>query len=228
MSHASSDAVMDPVRACPHSLQFRLGIQFRIPNRAPPSLASLLPARYLRIQVASPPPNRVDGSSWQSGLRVHDHTENGRKFDASDPTWRQAEVFPLEGISPLDQPAPETLVLDQWLAVRSVPPTAAIPTTFTLTVPSLRSVGMTNHFLSVPYPAPVVDGKELKVAGVTYFCEEVLSLTGEAKDWIAVSFDRFWPPERASADYIVAVDACPKTETGANDNRVPWKINPWW
>lgn len=226
MSHPSSDAVMDPVRACRHSLQFRLGVQFRLPDRAPPSLESLLPARYLRIQVASPPPRRIDGSRWQDGLRVHDDTENGREFDASDPTWKQSGVFPLEGIAPLDQPPPETLVLDQWLAVRAVPPTAALTNTFTLMASSLPSVGTTNHFLSVPYPAPVVDGKQLEVAGVTYYCQEVLPLTRGAKDWIAVSFDRFWPPERASADYIIAVEACP--EPNGEAGRVPWKINPWW
>jgi hypothetical protein len=226
MSHPSSDAVMDPVRACPHSLEFRLGVQLRLPDRAPPSLESQLPARYLRIQVASPPPRRIDGSRWQDGLRVHDDSENGREFDASDPTWKQSGVFPLEGISPLDQPPPETLVVDRWLAVRAVPPPAALTTTFTMTVPSLGSVGTTNHFISVPYPVPVVDGKELEVAGVTYYCEEVLPLTGEPKDWIAVSFDRFWPPERASADYIIAVEACREPDAGAG--RVPWKINPWW
>ena len=116
MSHAVSDAVMD-LRVCPDSLHFRLGVQFRIPDQAPPSLESLLPARYLRIQVASPPPRRIDGSRWQDGLRVRDGTKNGREFDADDPTWKKSGVFPLEGISPLDQPPPDTLVLDRWLAV---------------------------------------------------------------------------------------------------------------
>jgi hypothetical protein len=131
MSHAVSDALIDPVRACRHSLQFRLGVQFHTPGKVPP-LESLLPARYLRIQVASLPPDRIDGSRWQDGLRVHDGTKNGREFDESDPTWKQSGVFPLGGISPLDQPSPDTLVLDRWLDVPAVPPTAALTTTFTL------------------------------------------------------------------------------------------------
>ena len=221
MSHAVSDAVMD-LRVCPDSLHFRLGVQFRIPDQAPPSLESLLPARYLRIQVASPPPRRIDGSRWQDGLRVRDGTKNGREFDADDPTWKKSGVFPLEGISPLDQPPPDTLVLDRWLAVPAVPPTAALTTTFLLKDPS-----PSNDFISVHYPAPVVDGKELEVAGVHYYCEGVFPLTGEAKKkWVAVSLARFFPRERTSADYIVAVEACPEPTVRAS--QVPWKINPWW
>jgi hypothetical protein len=225
MSHAVSDAVIDQVRACPDSIRFRLGLQFYSPGRVPP-LERLLPARYLRIQAASPPPGRIDDSGWQDGLRVYDGTENGREFDASDPTWKQSGVFPLEGISPLDQPPPDTLVLDRWLAVPAVPPTAALTTTFTLTPPKRGSVGTTNHFISVDYPMPVGDGEGPKVAGVAYYCEAVLRFTRKAEDWIALSFSRFYPHERQSADYIIAVEACPEPLVPASE--VHWEINPWW
>jgi hypothetical protein len=237
MSHAVSDALIDPVRACRHSLQFRLGVQFHTPGKVPP-LESLLPARYLRIQVASLPPDRIDGSRWQDGLRVHDGTKNGREFDESDPTWKQSGVFPLGGISPLDQPSPDTLVLDRWLDVPAVPPTAALTTTFTLITdrrqrssvinslpPKPGSAETTNHFISLPYPAPVVDGEELEVASVAYYREAVLPFTPEAKDWIALSLSRFYPPERETADYIIAVESCHESIAG---DRVPWKTNPWW
>jgi hypothetical protein len=225
MGHAVSDAVIDQVRACPHSLQFRLGLQFRRPENQAPLLESPLPARYLRIQAASPPPRRIDRSRWQKGLRVYDGTENGRKFDASDPSWRQSGVFPLEGISPLDQPPSNTIVLDQWLDIPAVAPAAALTTTFTLTPPKPRSAETTNHFISVAYPMPVVSGGELEVAGVTYYREAVLPLT-EAKDWIALSFSQFYPHDRESADYIIEVETC--SEHPALASQVPWEIIPSW
>jgi hypothetical protein len=221
MSHAVSDAVIDQVRVDPRGIRFRLGVEFYQPDQVPPS-ESLLPARYLRIQAASPPPDRIDGSRWQDGLRVYNGTKNGRAFDASDPTWKQSGVFPLEGISPLDQPPPSTLVLDQWLTVPVVPPTAALTTTFTLTPPKLGSVEPTNHFISVAYPMLIGDGQGPEVARVAYYREVVLGLTGEAKDWIALSFSRFYPRERQSADYIIAVEVSPALA------QVHWKTNPWW
>jgi hypothetical protein len=194
---------MDPVRAFPRSLQFQLGIEFRFPDRPPPPPDSLLPARYLRIQVASPPPDRVDGSPWYKGLRVYDDDGSDREFDPHA-AWKQSSVFPLEGISPFGQPPPETIVFDQWVRVPAVPPTAALTTAFTLIAPDKPDVP-SNHFLSIPYPRPTIDGVELKVSGVNYHTEGVLDFTSDVGAWIAVSFDRFWPPERASADYVVAV-----------------------
>jgi hypothetical protein len=231
VSHASSDGVMDVVRACPDRIQFRFGLEFRIPNRPRAAAASPLPARYLRIQAAWPPPRRVDGSSWQDGLFV----DGGRPFRAADMGWRDAGVFPLEGNPPLDQPRPDTVILDRWLAVPEVPPTAAATAAiFDLTLPGQR--GKTNHFLSVPYAPPTVNGQDVAVTGVTYFCRKALPWTrplnqrnkDPERNYVAVSFDRFWPPERASADYIIVIEDCAEPQFHPDeDGLLPWPANPW-
>jgi hypothetical protein len=211
MGHGAGDAVLDPVRATTRSLQFRLGIEFRFPDRPPAPPESLLPARYLQIQVASPPPDRIDGSPWYSGLRVYDNDGGDREFIPEDATWKQTGVFPREGISPFGQPQPETLVYDRWVRIAAVPPVAALTTAFALTDPDQPDPD-SNHFLSIPYPRPTIGGTELTVAGVNYYTEGTLDFTKNADKWIAVSFDRFWPPERASADYVVEVKALAKQQ----------------
>jgi hypothetical protein len=231
MSHASSDGVMQPVRACRHLIQFRFGLEFRVPRRARASSRAPLPARYVRIQAAWPPPRRIDRSDWQDGLVL----EGGRPFEAADKAWRNSGVLPVEGIAPLDQPPPASVVLDRWLRVPMVPPAAAATETFTLTLPGRKgSREKTNHFLSVPYPPPEVDGRMLAVAGVTYSCREAPFWTrilndqdhkDAEQDYVAVSFDRFWPPERASADYIVVIEDC-GTQAGIHD-LLPWTIDRW-
>ena len=85
-------------------------------------------------------------------------------------------------------------------------PTAALTTAFALIDPDERTPGA-NHFLSVPYPRPSDGGEELKVAAVNYFWEGTLPLKGDVRPWIAVSLSRFWPPERSTADYVVAVES---------------------
>jgi hypothetical protein len=233
MGHGAGDAVLDPVRATTRSLQFRLGIEFRFPDRSPTPPESLLPARYLQIQVASPPPNRIDGSPWYSGLRVYDNDGGDREFDPEDATWKQTGVFPREGISPFGQPEPETLVYDRWVRIAAVPRVAALTTAFALTAPDQPDRD-SNHFLSVPYPRPTIGGAELQVAGVNYHAEGTLDFARDAGEWIAVSFDRFWPPERASADYVVEVQVPPKQQrlevTGSGDSvpSTPFPIDRAW
>jgi hypothetical protein len=213
MSQGSGDAVLDPVLACPHSLTFRLGVEFGLPNRTPPPLESLLPARYFRLQVASPPPDRIDGSSWKTGLRVFDESANGRDFrdfEENDSYWKEKGVFALGGISSLDQPLPEKLVLDTWLAVPAVHPSEALTRAFDLTAPDKPTGEPINHFLSARYPQPIVEGRRLGLASVSYYWEGELPLTGDVGNFIAVSLDAFQPPDRFSVDYIVAVDQeCP-------------------
>ena len=211
MGHAAGDLVMDPVRAFPTRLEFRLGIEFRFPDSPPPPSDSLLPARYLRIQVASPPPDRVDRSRWFEGLRVHDDEGGDREFDPHVP-WKQSIVLPRVGISPFGQPPPKAIVFDEWVCVPAVPATAALTTAFTVIGPDKPDVP-SNHFLSIPYPRPTIDGVELSVTGVKYHTVGVLHFTREVvaepefqQAWIAVSFDQFAPEERASADYVVAVE----------------------
>jgi hypothetical protein len=205
MGQGSSDAVLEPDSVCRHELTFRLGVGFRIAGPTQRLPESTRPDRYFRVQIASPPPRRVDKSDWQSGLRVIDGTDNGRKFDDTDPSWKVAGVFPLGGISSLDRPRPDTLVFDRWLAVPAVQ-TSEATRTFVLTPPNKPSGGPTNNFLSAPYPQPAIRGKRLDLAGVDYYCDGQLPLTGDVGEWIAISLDAFWPPDRFSVDYIVAVD----------------------
>jgi hypothetical protein len=222
MGQGSSDAVLEPVRVCRHKLAFRLGVEFRIANRTPPPPESLLDARYFRLQVASPPPGRVDGSDWWCGLRVIDGTGNGREFTKADSSWRDTGVFPLGGISSLGQPQPDTLVLDRWLAVPAVRPSTAPATTFILTAPDEPSIGPTNYFLSAPYPPPAIAGKRLSLAGVNYYGEWDLPLTGAVTEWIAISLDVFSPPDRFSVDYIVAVEqSCPHEPNQHTEEQPP-------
>ena len=214
MSHAVGNAVMDRLAAWRgndgFNLRFRLGVEFRRPGSALLP-KSRLPVRYFRIQVASPPPGRVDGTEWPEGLRMDDlvGSANGVTFDAT--TWaaqRRPAVFPLGGLAPLGLPEPDTLVFDQWIAV---PPEADenAGTDFELTIRGVRWPGASNHFVSVDYPRPVIDGALLDKTGVTYSIERTVPLGNQVGDWIAISLDRFAPPERASADYIVAVDDQP-------------------
>ena len=137
---------------------------FRQPLRPAASTESLLPARYVRLQVASPPPRRVDGTLWKEGLVDSD----GTPFDPGRPP-ADKDVVPLGGIAPLGQPDPETIVLDRWLAVPAVPPTRSLTRTFAMGTADTATRPLT--FLSVPYPDPSVDGTRLDVAGVAYYCE---------------------------------------------------------
>jgi hypothetical protein len=231
--HAGGDVVMDFVQALPGGLQYQLGIDFRVPDRPPPSPDSLLPARYLRIQVASPPPDRVDGSPWYKGLRVYDDDDgDDREFDPDADGKKQSNVFPLEGISPFGQPPSETIMFDRWVRVAAVQPTEALTTAFTLIGPDTPKI-LSNQFLSVPYPRPTIDGVELKVAGVNYYTEGVLDFTSDVGPWIALSFDGFGPPDRASTDYVVAVAERAERRGATNGDAdkvplIPYPIDPAW
>jgi hypothetical protein len=218
VGEGSKDGVLEALSADPERLRFRLGVQFRDLVWPAPPQGSLLPARYVRIQVASPPPRRVDGSEWEEGLRL----SSGAAFDPRNPP-ADGRVSPLHGIAPLGQPRPKTIVLDRLLAVPAVPPTQALTRTFTLAPPDPKSQPIS--FLSVPYPAPSIDGTPLRVAGVTYYAEDELAFDRPVDrpvdgDWIAVSLDRFFPPERDSADYII------RLEVKARQMPVRFPINP--
>ena len=206
-SGTTPDGVVDLLGAGRQHLTFRFGLQWREPllSARPPDW--LLPARYIRIQAASPPPERVDGTRWDDGLVV----TGGGRFDRDAPPT-DLRVDPLDGVAPLGQPAPETIVLDRWLTVPAVPPTRALTRTFEIGTadPSIRPL----TFLSVPYPDASIDGKRLAVAGVDYYYEGTIKFDHPAKDeWIAFSLERFFPPERASAEFIVRVQPEPDSET---------------
>jgi hypothetical protein len=219
------DAVLDFLSAGPHVLTYRLGVQFREPLRPPPPANSVLAARYLRIQVASPPPQRVDGTSWEMGLV----TSDGVPFDpASLPANGQAT--PLKGIAPLALPDPNTIVFDRWLAVPAVLRTEALTTTFAFDSADPKTTPLS--FLSAFYPSTRIDGIPLPTAGVAYYTDGGIVFdrpvdTKKDGNWIAVSLERFFPPERASADYIVRV--LPKGDViGINDPNWKFPVTPAW
>jgi hypothetical protein len=208
MSHAAGDAVLDEIWAWRDNgavkLQFRLGVGF-LRADAEISSESRLPPRYFRIQVASPPPPRSDDTSWEEGLQIDDGTADGAPFVPDEWGPQRPSVFPLGGLSPLGLPEPDTLRFDQWIAV----PAANRRSVFTFTVNGVNAPAGDNHFVSVAYPRPIVDGEPLDDVSVTYLTEQTIPLSGDVGRWIAISLDRFYPPGRSSADYIVVVSDDP-------------------
>ena len=201
MSHAGSDAVFDFLRVCRHDVLFVFGV--RPPTGAKGAPPKRPRALYSRIQVASPPPGRVDRLPWEYGIRIHDGTEDGRPFQAAgDDGWRRQGVFQVKGIPALDQPAPDTIVVDSWLRV---PSAEGDPTTLTFTGEMDQ-----RGFLSASYPQPGLgDGGEARVP-VDYYLEQRIEWPRplEPGSWLAISFDRFWPPERESVEYLAQVGDC--------------------
>lgn len=199
MPHASSDALIDVLRIGRNGIRLKFGV--RVATLPQGGSQKPLHAIYRRIQAASPPPTR-DGRPWEVGIRVKGGTEDGQplRVAGGDDSWRRHGVFHLEGIPSLDQPTPDTIVLDRWLAVPGV---QAHPTTFAFT----NEVDQ-RGFLSVSYPQPPVGDAGVTQVGVAYFEQYSLHWTGELSPgaWVAISFDRFWPPERYSADYIAQVE----------------------
>ena len=198
-SQGSPDGVLDLLSAGSERLTFRLGVAFRDPLRPPPPPGSLLPARYVQVQVASPPPPRVDGTSWDDGLRLSD----GRPFDPSRPP-ADGRVVPVTGIAPLGRPDPRTIVFDRWLVLPAVSPTRALTRTFAFDTADPTETPLS--FLSVFYPGLAAD----TVAGVSYYTDGELVFdrpldTAVDGMYFAVSLGCFFPPERPSADYIVRV-----------------------
>lgn len=188
-SQPISDAAVELQGLCRHSLRFAfsapIGLPYaaaRLPQRNPP------PALFRRIQVAAPPPGR-DGAPWETGLVVGDGAF--RPDGVSRPT-----VDAQEGAVALDQPDPDTIVLDWWFRVPRL--VQSMPMT-------LPGDGGPFCFLSVPYWHP--GGSE--PVTVDYYAEQRLPFAKEPRgDWIAISFDGFWPPERDSADLIARLGDC--------------------
>ena len=205
-NQGSPDGILDFRSAGLGHLTFRLGVQFRDPLRPPPPPGSILTNRYVRVQVASPPPGRIDGTTWEKGLR----DSSGAPFT---PGSRPAdgEVTPLKGIAPLGQPDPRTIVFDRWLAVPVVSPTRALTRTFAFeSTDTADAAEPPLSFLSTFYPRLRIDGTLVTVAGVAYYTEGRLDFdrpvdTAADGDYVAVSLERFFPAERPSADYIVRV-----------------------
>jgi hypothetical protein len=189
MSHAGGDAIFDFLQICRHGVKLIFGVTPPTSPQASPG--SRLPAIYRRIQAATPPPRRADGTAWQDGILDRD----GQVFQPSGggDSWRNEGVRFVEDIASLGQPAPRTIVLDRWLRVPADP----VRRPFTDEVDPLG-------FLSASYPQPVVGAGGVTHVQVDYNKDFDLPWSRDLKpgSWVAISFDRFWPPERESVEYI--------------------------
>jgi hypothetical protein len=210
MGHPSSNAVMNFDRVWSGGLEYRIGLQFQLVGQPLSSSLreTLEPVRNIRLQVASPPPLRLDGSRWYDGLRVTDGTEDGRPFDPEDDSWRDLGVFAPEKNGPpnLRQPEPHTLIFDDMITLPLVQASAQRRTATTLLRSGEPVIGEADHFLSVYYETPTASGVRLTAAAVTYHTAGTLQFTGRPGKWVVASLDEFKPDDRTSADYIAPVD----------------------
>ncbi|BBH69203.1 hypothetical protein ACTI_58880 [Actinoplanes sp. OR16] len=187
MSQPVSDAVFELHGACVHSLRFSFAAPVDYPY-APAEVAAddPPPALFRRIQAVSPPPTR-GGAPWQTGM-----TLDGRQFDPRGPLDRLADVTTDEGSAGLDVPDPETAILDWMFDVPRDPHTMAIP-----------GADEGRYLLSVPYWNPRTDQT------ADYFATHRIDwATPPQDDWVAVSFDGFYPKDRDSADILIPLGAC--------------------
>jgi hypothetical protein len=193
MNQPVSDAAVELLGACRHSVRFAFGEPIGYPYAsASPPRDNPAPALFRRVQVAAPPPRR-DGTQWETGLLVGDRPF--RPDRVSEP-W--PDVQAEEGAVALGPPDPESIVLDWWFSVPRIRET--------MTFPGRDQVFC---FLSVPYWNPVRRPGESVTAHVDYFAVRRLRFTKEPRgEWIAISFDAFWPPERDSADLIALLGEC--------------------
>jgi hypothetical protein len=192
VSEPISDAVFELHGACVHSLRFSFAAPVGLPY-APATLAEDDPAPTLfrRIHAASPPPSRK-GAPWSTGM-----TLDGKPFDPTGPLDRLAEVSPQDGADNLDAPEPDTMVLD-W--VFDIPRRQ-----HTVTMPG---DDQGRYLLSVPYWTPATDGQTV-TRNVDYFATHRVDwATKPQADWVAVSFDGFYPKERDSADVLIPLGDC--------------------
>ena len=201
MPQAGGDAVFDFLRVCRHGVRLELGLVPPAPRPGAPK--QQLRAVYQRIQAASPPPPR-DGLDWRFGICVNNGTENGQPLEATGGghSWKRQGVFHVDDIPSLDQPDPGTIVLDRWLAV---PAAQASPTTFAFTN-KVDQVG----FLSASYPQPHVEDGAVTPVAVDYYGVYDIRWSRElpVNCWVAISFDRFFPPERRSVEFLAPVGDC--------------------
>jgi hypothetical protein len=210
-----SDAVLDVKRVCRDGIRFRYGAQLDLPaySRLRPVLGDKqsLPTLYRLIQAASPPPNRpnkpLDNRLWEDGLVVN----NKEPFNPNGNNWTPGQVSAQPGIPSLGPPKPYTIVLDKWLTLpvwRGQMPLREGPQ---LGFPSVGYLQLKGDKVGVNYC-----GK--------YTCDWDRQL--KVGDWVAISFDRFWPQERDSVDYIVQVRECTdktciRRGTGESEDATP-------
>ncbi|WP_249998129.1 hypothetical protein [Actinoplanes sp. M2I2] len=196
MSVGLSDAAFELSGACVHSLRFAFGAPLGYPSglRLAESRESLPPALFRRIQAVSPPPTRA-GEPWHQGM-----TLAGQPFQPQGAVDKLAEVICDEGIPSLDAAAPGAVVLDEWFRVGQQQKDIDFPG---------RDHG--RYLLSISYWSPVPEGQAATRKTVAYYDDTYeMTWTRPVKvgDWVAVSFDAFFPPERDSAEVIVPISEC--------------------
>jgi hypothetical protein len=124
-------------------------------------------------------------------------TDSG-PFDPDNPPAQLREVRVQEGTCALGLPEPEDIVLDWWFSVPRATGTMSFP-----------GSDQDRCFRSVPYWSPVSSPGDAETKQVEYFATHRLTWSKPPKDdWVAVSFDAFWPCERDSADLIVRLGSC--------------------
>ena len=198
MSHAGGDAIFDFLQICRHGVKLVFAVSPPADPRATPG--NRLPAIYRRVQAATPPPERADHSPWTSGILVDDGAGNRRPLRPEDgvEVWGNRGVNFVQDIASLGLPDPATIMLDRWLAVPADPSTRP----FTDEVDP-------RGFLSASYPQPAVGAGGVTHVQVDYAAEYDLAWSRPlpaGSRWVALSFDRFWPPERESVEFIGLVE----------------------
>ncbi|BCY10884.1 hypothetical protein L3i22_059720 [Actinoplanes sp. L3-i22] len=188
-----SEAAFELAGACVHALRFAVGAPLDRPYaKVEVSTTHPAPALYRRLQVVSPPPTR-DGEPWQTGLTLND-----KPFQPSELPRRLADVQITEGTPSLDLPDPERIVLDRWISIPRQQATM-----------EFSSTGDDRYVLAVQYWNPVPPGEESVTKELQYYGSYRFDFDRPpASDWIAVSFDGFWPPERDSADLLIPLGDC--------------------
>jgi hypothetical protein len=192
MSEPISDAAVELLGVCKHSLRFAFGAPLGYPYAAAkPAADDPPPVLFRRVQVASPPPSR-NGALWRTDLRC-----GNQPFDPDNAPDALSKVWPREGAVSLDVPKPESIVLDWWFSVPRARETMTFP-----------GPDRDRFFLSVPYWSPAQAG-ETVTKEVEYFAVHRLHWARPPEQkWIAISFDAFWPPERDSAELITRLGDC--------------------
>ena len=197
----SSDAAVDILRVCRDGIRFQYYGQLQLPRYGRSVPTAALPSLDVWVQVATPPPNRVDGAPWQQGMLRQD----------GEP-WRQDQLaivarggngWQQHGVGwPYDTPALGRPPLENTILHQQI----SVPFGWMLDVrfPAEGEIDQV-CFLSQPYEV----GKEPlsgRRVGVNYFGTFTLPWTREVDvdDWVAVSFERF-AENRTSVDYIAPV-----------------------
>jgi hypothetical protein len=193
MGQAVSDAAVELLGACPHSVRFAFGAPLDYPYAAARLVRHNPPPVLFRRMIAASPPPKRDGAPWKTGL-----VTSGGEFDPDSPPTQLGEVRAEEGAIALGLPDPDDIVLDWWFSVPRARQTMTFP-----------GSDRDRCFLSVPYWSPPASYESTATRQVEYFAIHRLPWARSPRDkWVALSFDAFWPPERDSADVIVPLASC--------------------